>query len=255
MLGNVIAGLITAAILAVGGLLWSHRHRLGLLRLTTRRGGRLRVSVAVLLRVRDDDGYVLIHHPYRPNAYGPPGGVVKYEDQARRVLDDLGFVAHRSAGRASEMSHDLRGFVPARRGLAFLRWYDKVADRETPEQCLLRELREELAEAGHPELIPLVAGLRFDRVRAVEDGPRPTPGKDYPTLRSFEVYDIVTNTPQAVEFVTRLLALGRDPAETEIIVASAADLENGRSGPYLITPQSAFLIGSRRIHEDVPALQ
>ncbi|SDT80681.1 SMODS-associated NUDIX domain-containing protein [Actinoplanes derwentensis] len=255
MLGNIIAGLITAVILAVGGLLWNHRRRLGLLRLTTRRGGRLRLSVAVLLRVRDDDGYVLIHHPYRPNAYGPPGGVVKYDDHARRALDEMGFVEHRSAGRTTEMSHDLRGFVPARRGLAFLRWYEKTTDRETPEQCLLRELREELAEAGHPELIPLAASLRFDRVRAVEDGPRPTPGKDYPTLRQFEVYDIVTNTPQATQLVTRLLALGRDPAENQIIVASAADLENGRCGSHLITPQSAFLIGNRRIHEDIPALQ
>jgi hypothetical protein len=69
MLINIVAGLITAAMLAVGGLVLRHRKHFGLLR-TTMTSGRLRVSVAALLRIKDDDGYVLIHHPFRPPGPG-----------------------------------------------------------------------------------------------------------------------------------------------------------------------------------------
>jgi hypothetical protein len=256
VLANIVAGLITAGLLAAGGLLWQHRGHYGLLKATVVPAGRLRISLAVLLRIKEDDGYVLFHHPLRPDVFGPPGGVVKYAGSARRALDAVGFVdEQRSAGREATMSHDLRGFVPARRGIGLLRWYDRGADRETGPESLRRELREELAESGHPELVPLVEHLRFDQVRTVLDGPRRTPGKTYRTVRSFEVYDVVEDSPAAVGLVRRLVALGRDPAETEIILAGAADIENGRCGRCLISPQSAFLLGERRIHEDLPALR
>ncbi|MGY3521010.1 SMODS-associated NUDIX domain-containing protein [Micromonospora sp. PTRAS2] len=255
MLANIVAGLITAVLLALGGLLWRHRRHLGLLRAAVFPSGRLRVSVAALLRIKDDDGYVLFHHPIRPHTYGPPGGVVKYRGGARKALDAVGFVdQRRPAGRASAMSHDLRGFVPSRHGIGFLRWYGRGDDRESGSECLRRELREELAEVGHPALAPLTEHLRFELVRTVSEGPRPTPGKQYSTLRSFEVYDVVPDTPEATELVRRLVALGRDPAETQIVLVSASDIEEGRSGAHLISPQSAFLLGNRRIHQDLPAL-
>lgn len=255
MLANIVAGLITAALLAAGGLVWRHRRHLGLLRATLFPFGRLRVSVAALLRVKDDDGYVLVHQPFRPDAYGPPGGVVKYTDGARKALDALGFVEQRPAGRESTMSRDLRGVVPARHGIGFLRWYDGGADRESGPECLRRELREELAEVGHPELVPLAEDLRFEKVRTVLDGPRPTPGRQYRTVRSFDVYDVVTDTPEAARLLGRLFELGRDPQETAIVLVRAADIEEGRCDRHLISPQSAFLMGERRIHEDLPSLR
>jgi hypothetical protein len=252
---NIVAGLITTAMLAAGGLFWRYRHHLGLLRSAVRPANKLRVSVAALLRIKDDDGYVLFHHPFRPYAYGPPGGVVKYTGGARQALDAVGFVEQRSPGRESTMAHDLRGFVPARNGIAFLRWYASGADRESAAQCLLRELREELAEVGHPDLAALTDDLRFSLVRSVSEAPRPTPGKPYRTLRQFEVYDVIVDSPQAAELVRRLVALGRQPQDKEILLASITDIEEGRCGQYLISPQSAFLFGDRRIHDDVPALR
>ncbi|MGW2625849.1 SMODS-associated NUDIX domain-containing protein [Micromonospora taraxaci] len=255
MLANIAAGLVTAALLAVGGLAWQYRGRLGLLRAQLRRSGRLRVSVAALLRIKDDDGYILMQHPFRPYSYGPPGGVFKYTSAARVALDAVGFVERRPPGREATMSRDLRGFVPARRGLGFLRWFDTGADRESGPECLHRELREELAEAGHPELVALAENLRFRKVRAVVDGPRPTPGKEYRTVRSFEVYDIIDDTPEALQLVQSLLTLGRDAGETAILLATAADIEEGRCERHLVSPQSAFLLGEQRIHEDLPALR
>jgi 8-oxo-dGTP pyrophosphatase MutT (NUDIX family) len=254
MLTDIVAGLITAALLAAGGLVLHHRKHLGLLR-TTLASGQLRVSVAVLLRVKDDDGYVLFHHPFRPGVYGPPGGVVKYTDEARGDLDAMGFVEQRPAGREALMRYDLRGSVPSRYGLRFLRWFDRCVSRESGPECLLRELREELAEVGHPELAPLAGKLRFELVRSVVDGPRPTPGKRHRTIRFFEVYDTIGDTPEAVELRRRLLELARDAAETDIILARSADIEEGRRDQFLISPQSAFLLGTRRIHEDLPALR
>ncbi|GAB1818587.1 SMODS-associated NUDIX domain-containing protein [Herbidospora sp. RD11066] len=255
MLENIVAGLITAAMLAAGALLWRYRRNLGLLWAAVPPGRRLRVSVAVILRVKDDDGYVLFHHPHRPQTYGPPGGVVKYTDGARRTLDELGFVEQRIAQRDATMYRDLRGFIPARRGIAFLHWYDREADRESAPECLRRELREELVEVGHSELAPLADDLRFDLVRNVCEGARPTPNKPYRTLRVFTVFDVVADTPAAVELLRRLHELARDATEPDIVRASSTDIQEGRSGPHLITPPAAFLLGDRRIHEDLPALR
>ncbi|MDG4790053.1 hypothetical protein O7626_29735 [Micromonospora sp. WMMD1102] len=42
-------------------------------------------------------------------------------------------------------------------------------------------------------------------------------------MRSFEVYDIKADTPEALQLVQSLLALGRDTGETAILLAAAAD--------------------------------
>jgi hypothetical protein len=255
VIANIVAGLVTTALVAAAVLVWGYRGYLGLLHATLHPAGRLRVSVAALLRVKDDDCYVLFHHPYRPNVYGPPGGVVKYTTTARRTLDALGFIEQRSATHQATMSQDLRGFLPARRGISFLRWYAKGEHRESGTDCMRRELHEELIEAGHPELVSLTGNLNLEVVRNVFEGPRLAGARRYRTVRMFDVYDIVEDSPEAAELVRRLLALGRDEAETKIIAVSSVDIEEGRHGPYIIAPQSAFLLGTRRFSDDLPALR
>ena len=41
----------------------------------------------------------------------------------------------------------------------------------------------------------------------------------------------------------------------QFFLARSADIEEGRHEQFLISPQSAFLLGTRRIHEDLPALR
>ncbi|MGY0231448.1 SMODS-associated NUDIX domain-containing protein [Longispora urticae] len=241
--------------LAVASLVWRHRGFWGLLRTTIWPFGTVRVSVAALLRIKTDDCYVLFHAPFRPQTYGPPGGVFKYSSPAQSDLDRLGFLDQRVEGRQAEMAHDLRGYLKAGRSLGFMRWFDSGKGRETAAECLRRELREELAEVGHPELVPLVDRLEFDLVRPVFESPRPASGEQYKVMRYFEVHEIRKDNTEALKVIDSLVELGRAQAETQVIAVSAADIRSGRHGHFIVSPQTAFLIGDRRTHGDQPALR
>ncbi|WP_178379942.1 hypothetical protein [Cryptosporangium aurantiacum] len=211
----------------------------------------VRISTAALLRVRDDDRFILFHSPTRPGAYGPPGGVVKL--RSSDALEAVGFRAE--PRRNSAMHGDLRGFVP---GIAlgdFLRWWRTGADRESAPDCLRRELVEELAEIGRPDLAPEVDDVPLTPVRSVVDGPWSVPAAPYDQLRVFEVYDLAPGDARAERFRRTLTGLADDPAEPSVIWADRTDIEYGRCGPHYITPPSAFLFGDRRIHPDLPMLR
>jgi hypothetical protein len=214
----------------------------------------LRISFSALLRIKDDDGYVLFHSPNRPASYGPPGGVLKYYEPVTRWLEQLGFQEDRFHSQSAQMRADLRGFLPARSVRAFLRWFDSGAYREDVVECLHRELVEELGEVGLPHLTGDVRGLAFASVRTVVEGPHPVPGKDYRQLRRFEVHDLMTATETAVRLRARIVEAARDGDTTDVIRATAAEIVAGRSGRALIAPQSAFLIGSTRTRPDLPPL-
>ncbi|MEU8240623.1 hypothetical protein AB0C07_20465 [Actinoplanes missouriensis] len=252
MITNIVAGLITAIMIAAASFLYRHRGYLPLLRTTLLQSDRVRVSMSALLRVKVDDCYVLFHHPYRPSVYGPPGGVFKFTSAARQDLDRLSFVEQRATGRQQEMENDLRGFVPGRRAIGFMRWFSSGKGRESGEDCLRRELVEELRETNHAELEPMIADLHFELVRTVFEPPT---DRTSMTARQFEIYDIVKDTPRAAELIDRLIAIGHDPGDTQIIAVSGTDIDNGRHGPYLVAPQSAFLMGDRRRRADLPAVQ
>jgi hypothetical protein len=126
MLEAIWTGLLVALLGWIASVLWNNRSRLSLLWVSLRPSGEVRVSVASLLRVQDDDRYVVVHSPYRPDSYGPLGGVVKYLPAARPALDRLRF---REEPRVDQrMRNDLRGFLPARALPGFVRWFASAAN-------------------------------------------------------------------------------------------------------------------------------
>src|ERR1700759_1297598 len=84
----------------------------------------VRISIASLLCVAQDDNVVLFRMTLRREAFGPPGGVVKYYDSAKQQLDKLQFVPERVSGEDySFTATDLRGRLPAKNLLRFRRWF------------------------------------------------------------------------------------------------------------------------------------
>ncbi|MEU3249540.1 hypothetical protein [Streptomyces sp. NPDC006997] len=252
MLEAIWTGLLVALLGWVASVLWNNRGRLPVLFAALRLFGDVRVSVASLLRVQDDDRYVLVHSPYRPDSYGPPGGVVKYHPAARAALDRLGF---REELRVDQrMRGDLRGFLPGRALPAFVRWLDRQRDRESALECVRRELAEELGEIGHPELATGIERLHFTHVRQVVDGPLRVPGRPYRVVRLFDVWDLGLDTAEAVRLRDALTALAADPSESGVLVATAEDIVHGRRARSYLAPHSAYLMGERRFHADLPPL-
>jgi hypothetical protein len=252
MVANIVAGIAASCVLGIGALLWRHRVLVSVAGLGLLASGTIRVSMAALLRVKDDDRYVLFHSSYRPGSYGPPGGVFKALPSAKRFLDRIGFREHRSRSRARAMHADLRGFVRASEVATFLRWFAKNLDRESGPDCLRRELVEELNEGGHGTLAPLVAGATFTHVRTVLERPTRVPGETYRQVRRFEIYDLALADVRSQRLRAVLLALAADSSAPGIISATSGDIIDGRRGRNLLAPQSAFLFGWRRYRQDLP---
>jgi hypothetical protein len=213
----------------------------------------VRVSMSVLLRVRDDDRYVLFHSPSRPGAYGPPGGVVKYFPPAAGILETVGFTAERPGSpRDGRRQYDLRGFLPASAVRDFLRWFASGAYREHPDECLRRELAEELTDVGLADMTDDLPRLTFAPVRTVTEGPDRVPGKPYAQLRRFEIYDIATADTTTLRFTRRLMDAATDDDHPLVLAAGRQAIEHGREATALIGPQTSFLLGTQRVRPDLP---
>ena len=254
MVVGVLSSIISAAVLATASLLWRHRLHLALLRTTLYPRGLVRVSFAALLRVKDDDAYLLVNSTTRPGFHGPPGGVFKYHDSADDALDHLGFREQRLESHREHMREDLRGFVPARSALGFVRWFATGCDRETGPECLRRELSEELEGALGDDQLGDVRALTFKRVRTVTEGPRRVPRQSFRQLRRFEIYDLAVTDEASARFRRQLIERSRDPSIPALLRASSAEIAAGWCGATPIAPQSAYLFGPRKLLPDLPPM-
>jgi hypothetical protein len=215
----------------------------------------VRVSFSALLRIRDDDRYVLFNMRNRPGSYGPPGGVYKYFPPAAGLLDALGFRQERFTSEAGRARADLRGFLPSRSVRSFRTWFDGGAYREDTGECLRREMEEELEEVGLPALAAEVPGLASAHHRTLVEGPYNVPGRSYRQLRRFDVQDLVIAHGAAAWLWQRLVDAGTGPSAGEVVCATEREILHGRCGAALIAPHSAYLIGARRKRQsDLPPM-
>lgn len=215
----------------------------------------IRVSFSVLLRMRHNDTYILFDSLSRPGSYGPPGGALKYFPPATGILEELGFQQETRNLRGEVTGFDLRGLVPARSALEFLRWFDTGAYREDATECLRRELDEELDEIGFAGPGFDVRALRFRPVRTVIEGPEPVPHQQFRQLRRFEIFDLLVTDTIALGLVRVLAAAGADPSEPGVVCADRVEITHGRCGTALLGPHCAFLLGARRLAPDLPAVR
>ncbi|PPK71240.1 hypothetical protein CLV40_101429 [Actinokineospora auranticolor] len=215
----------------------------------------VRVSYAAFLRIPDDGCYVLVHNRSRPGAYGPPGGVFKFFEPGARVLDQLGFRPERPAARGAGTRSDVRGLLPRRSLRGFRAWFDSGTYREDAVECLNRELGEALAESGFAHVASDLGGSAFRPVRTVVEGPYAVPGVSWWQVRRFEIHELVATTAAAARLRHRVLELAADPAVPSVIGATTEDIIHGRCGPALVAPPTAYLIGDRRLHPDLPPLR
>ncbi|MFH0173789.1 hypothetical protein ACIA6D_17475 [Streptomyces cacaoi] len=252
VVSELVLGLTVSLIGVVASQLWRSRGHLSLLS-SAMRPGRIRVSVAAVLRVQRDDTYILFHSTRRPGSYGPPGGALKYRPSGRQELDRLCFQEEpRPTATASE---DLRGFIPARSLPGFVRWWRSGTGRESASEGLRRELAEELTEVGHSELAAGVAELSFVAVRTVMDGPMPVLPHRYRQVRFLEVCDLDLGATAALALRQALFQLGESAVESKVICARSVDIEHGRLDHYYIGAHSSFLFGARRLNADLPSLR
>jgi hypothetical protein len=74
-------------------------------------------------------------------------------------------------------------------------------------------------------------------------------------VRFLDVWDLAADGPEAYALRAALLALAADPAERALLLVGADDIVHGRHGTHYVAPQSAYLMGSRRLNADLPPLR
>lgn len=199
----------------------------------------VRVSFAAIIRLEKDGRFLLLKTPRRPEGFGPVGGVYKYHESATSALDSLEFqpeVAHR------KMAHDLRGVVPRRHLGGLISWFLHEHDRETARDCLLREMREELAEAGLGITPPAASEIQLRRVRQVTQSPHAEVEGGLLQFRIIDVYEFASRHAVIAAFIKALFRA----SGPNIVTATADEIIRGRCATNeLVHANACYLSGNR----------
>lgn len=226
---------------------WKHQDHLwpATKSVTVFRKGDVRISIASLLRLEKDGRFLLIRNPNRPEAYGPIGGVFKYYPMALDQLDKMEFRGRQiHVDGAEDFERDLRGELPATNLPIFLNWFKARQGREE-QDCIRRELREELQLIGVPGAIQSVAErLSFSLVRRVHEGPFKHANLPIPQFRYFEVFRLVTSAG-AEDTIDNLFALAENKPD-DLLVASTSEIQRLRARDgRVIGGHSQYLFSSK----------
>lgn len=149
------------------------------------------------------------------------------------------------------MVADLRGFLPAGNLEGFLKWFEEGHGRESAHECLVRELREELAQVDVAVESDELAGLRFSHVRTVTEGPEAIAAENYLQCRRLDVYDLVAESPSAKNLLQRILQqadVGKDVAW-----ATSQEIIRGRARQRMVIgSHTPYLFGKQRYRSHDP---
>jgi hypothetical protein len=205
------------------------------------RNRKIRVSMAEILRLPTDGGYVLIQSSKHVGRFTPIGGVVRCWPSGLNFLrEQLEFEPQYASG---EEKYDLRGFLRGKNFPQFLKWYYTEVGRE--KQALSREIFEELRDIGLRSLSHLVKNLEFRLVRIIHEGPVEESGKDYWQYRLFLVKELESEhgpSKQLADMIVKSVCATR-----KMIVVTPEQIRSGQTGDhYVIGDSAGYLFGSRR---------
>jgi SMODS-associated NUDIX domain len=210
----------------------------------------MRVAFSAMLRITDGSGYLLVRNLHRPETFGPFGGVYKYFEDAIPQLDNITFNPQ-IFGPSDDMKQDLRGFLPRKNLPKLLRWYRSGNNRENYNDCLCRELKEELKEVALLKSVKPPNILHFRLVRSVLEGPERVPGQTYTQFRIFEIYDLFPTTSHIKRFIKRLLKEASE--HPDLLTVTAQEIRTGRARDGgVIGHHCGYLISHKRLRPDTP---
>src|SRR5436305_3375130 len=126
------------------------------------------------------------------------------------------------------MKDDLRGFLPRKNLPALVGWFKKGKGHESADDCLARELAEEVAEVGISKSVKCPEIIPFHLVRKVEEGPEKVMGEGYTQYRIFEVWEPDISKAVVRKFVKRLMEKAR-AGQKDLLLASAQEIISGRA--------------------------
>lgn len=249
MINSLIIGVLSSLLAAMLIGLWQFREFFlpYLLCETVLRNKFIRISLATILYVRNDEGqYLLIRMRRRPEWFGPLGGVIKYYPAAQ-LEEKFEFQKYSGQG---DFKDDLRGLLPGRHFVKFMRWFRSYQDREV--ESVTRELVEELREIGLGDLAQTIQVLPISLVRRVQEGiQRVSSQEDFYQFRYIEVYKLDMANEYGRNLTQKLFAAAQDTPQLITVAADEIKRRRAKSGEA-IGVHSGYLLGYKRTGPEPP---
>lgn len=216
------------------------------------RNKKIRISLSCLLRIEEDGKYLLIKNKLRQQNFGPIGGALKYYSTAKQFLDSIEFEAddRHSKIENKKLKRDLRGFIEAKHLFKLIEWFEKGIDREN--NCLHRELKEELVEIKSDNLLNKLNTPEFCLIRKIHEKPHKVPGKSFLQFRIFRIeefsLDYINESKIIDEF--RIEEIVND----DLIWVTSDEIRTGidKFGNQLGSHCNYLLAGKKILPEDRP---
>lgn len=216
------------------------------------RNKKIRVSFSCLLKIQNEDKYLLIKNQLRPQQYGPIGGALKYCSTAKSFFNSIGFEADTLSvsKKRHKLIRDLRGFIPAKNLFKLIDWFEKKTDRE--ETCLHRELKEELTEISASDLLKDINTPEFSLVRQIIEPPHKVPGKSFLQFRIFRVDEFSSDYLLDSHFIDILDETSK--TNNNLIWVTSDEIKQGIDNrENIIGSHSNYLISDEKeLQEDRP---
>ncbi len=191
---------------------------------------RIRISAAALLELEVDGKFVLIKNHHRQEYYAPIGGVYKFISDTPRLLKDLQWTSDYTThqNKVMDMRNDVRGVIPGKYLPIFIEWFISRKDREG-DQCLLREIKEEMQEGKFEQLwLDKSSDIKFKLEKTILEGPNKVEESDYHAqFRYFEIYSLDYSDSQTVGFVDELHTRARNN-QNNLVSATKEEIYNRR---------------------------
>ena len=221
---------------------------------TVHRNALIRFSASALLRLDSGQDFVVIKTPARGTSvayWGPLGGVIKCKSGAAKLLADIEVSFDVLADQHEDMDRDLRVKMTGKRFWRFIRWYWSAASRESPEEALKRELKEELSEVGLEALVPDVDKAEVEISRVCSTGLFKQ--GDVYHYRLFYMLERVG--PDGVAFREKLLASVRPGGLEMVSVVSPDEIRKGAHKGVLVGDHCCYLVTGAKYEPRMPAYQ
>lgn len=200
----------------------------------------IRVSIAGILKIKQDNKYILIRSHRRPEQFGPIGGVFKYHSLAIPDLERFNF--RQDPAVDESMKLDMRGIIKGKYLLAFMRWFKSHKNREI--EPLTRELIEELNEISLEKEAESIQALQYNLVQTAHEGPYAVSGHNYMQFRYFEIYQFDIDDSRTKRIFDAIIA--SEEQNTDIIAVTSEEILKRRADSgELIGTHCGYLIGEK----------
>jgi hypothetical protein len=215
---------------------------------------RIRISVASVLEIKleDEDKYVLIKDYYRPEQYGPIGGVCKFIGKDIQIKEDICWIQDqpRVDFKKSDIKDDIRGTIEGKKFSDFMNWFSSRRDREN-DRCIYREINEELLE-GHvgKNIRNKASELKIVFTKRIIEGPKKVNADNYSgQFRCIDIYKPDFSDETTNKYFYEIIRRAQNN-NNNLTIVTAKEIEEGRTDSFLIAQHTKYLLNKKlSVHE------